>query len=142
MSNSERQTELLTQCIRHDDTGQLYVQEQKVAQIEGEERCLCRAVWLMAALTGFAVVGAGYSLILLKDLMPYQTNLIFHLFRVLGVASLISLLVYVGLWIARRARLEQERAQCRSLMQDLLAARALPRIPSKIARATPQINAP
>jgi len=126
MSTHERETELLTRCIRDDRSGEIYRQEQKIAQTAGEVRCLRRAVGIMAALTGFAIVGAGHSLIVLKDLTPYHVDLIFHLFRVLGVASLISLLVFGALWMTRRARLQRERTQCRSLVQDFLTARTSP----------------
>jgi hypothetical protein len=129
MSNSARETELLIKCIRDDATGELHRQEQTVARTEREERCLRSAVWVMAALTGFALVGAGHSLVLLKNQTPYHSELVIHGFRILGVASLISLWVFVVLWIIRRERLKQQRAQCRALVQELLAARALPRTP-------------
>jgi hypothetical protein len=125
MSQHERETELLTRCIREDNSGELHRQEQKVSQIEGEARCLRRATVLMAMLAGFAIVGASYTLLLETDLTPYQTNLIFHVFRVLAVASFISLLAFAGLWMARRAKLNRERAQSRSLLQKLVTARGV-----------------
>ena len=120
MSPCERETELLARCIRDDNTGELHRQEQKVAEIEREERCLRRAIGLMAVLTGIAIVGASFTLLLLKDLTPYQSELTVHVFRVLGVASFISLLAFANLWIARRAQLKRERAQRRSLIKILL----------------------
>ena len=130
MSECERESELLARCVRDDTSGEIYRQEHKVAQTESEERCLRRAVGIMLALAGFAVVGAGHLLIVFKNLNPYQVNLIFHGFRILGVASILCLIVFGVLWLRRRRELQEERARHRSLIQDFLKARASRQVPT------------
>jgi hypothetical protein len=134
MSEKEWNTDLLTQCIRYDDSGEIHKHEEKISQIQKEERCLRRAVWLMAALAGFALVGAGHSFILLEDLPPYKSDAIMQVFGVLGVASLISLLAFAGLLVVRRYQLGEQREQCRRVVMKLLAAR----IGSDVAK--PRLN--
>src|SRR5436190_21953718 len=57
----------LSECIRRDASGEIHTHHEKITQLEREERCLRSAVVIMAALAGFALVGAGHSLILLDD---------------------------------------------------------------------------
>jgi hypothetical protein len=120
----QKQSDFLACCIRHDDTGEIHKHEEKISQTQGEERCLRRAVWLMGVLSGFAVIGIGYSFILLKDVAPYYSDRVVHVFCVLTVASLLSLLAFAGLWFLRRQELEKRREACRCLVMRLLAARA------------------
>ena len=113
----------LAECIRCDRSGEIHKHHEGITQLEKEEFCLRRAVVVMAALAGFAFVGAGHSLILLDDVSTAQMRTILHLFAVLGVASGISLVTFATLWISRRYQLGNQRDHGRRLTMKLLAAR-------------------
>src|SRR5436190_12558657 len=114
MTEHERQREndSLADCIRHDSTGEIHKHEERITSAEREERCLRRAVWLMGALAGLAMVGFGYSLVLLEKLPPSQSRVINHIFFVVGLAALISLVAFVGLWLIRRHEVGARREEC------------------------------
>ena len=113
----------LAECIRRDASGEIHKHHENIAQLEKDERCLRRAVVIMAALAGFALVGAGHSFILLDDVSTAQMRTVLHLFAVLGVASGISLIAFATLWIGRRYQLGDQRDYGRRLSMKLLATR-------------------
>ena len=121
----QKQNDILAECIRHDDSGELHRAEERIQFAERDERCMRRAMWLMAVLAGLATVGLGYSVILLYEVAPYYTRIINHVFTVIGVASLISLLTFAALWMHRRHCLAARREEVRRLALKLLAARSL-----------------
>jgi CheY-like chemotaxis protein len=113
----------LAECIRRDASGEIHKHHENITQLEKEERCLRGAVVIMAALAGFALVGAGHSLILLDDVSTAQMRTILQTFAVLGVASIISLVTFAILWISRRYQLGDQRDHGRRLSMKLLATR-------------------
>jgi len=122
MNNHDRpkQTDLLVRCILHDDTGELQKYEQRIAESEGCLRCLRRAITLMLMVTSFSVAGFGFSWVLLKDFATYYIDLTMHVFRVLGTASLLSLLSFGCIWLVQRRELGIRREACRTVMLGLL----------------------
>jgi hypothetical protein len=117
----QKQNDILARCIHCDSSGELHRGEEQITNAEREERCLRRAMWLMALLTALAAVGLGYSVILLYELPPYQTRIINHVLVVVGLASLISLLAFGAFWIQCRHRLSVRREEVRRLVMKLLA---------------------
>jgi len=113
----------LVECIRCDGIGEIHKHHENIDQLEKDERCLRRAAGLMAALTAFALVGAGHSAILLTDVSTATLRTILLLFAVLGVASAISLLTFATLWMIRRGQLGDQRDRGRRLTMKVLAAR-------------------
>jgi CheY-like chemotaxis protein len=77
----------------------------------------------MAVLAGVAFVGAGYSVILLKDVSTGDLRTILQVFTALGLASFISLLTFASLWSIRRHELAEQRDRTRHLVLKLLVAR-------------------
>jgi hypothetical protein len=127
MSNSDqKQNDILAECIRHDATGELHRAEERIHSAECEERCVRRAMWLMAILTAVAAAGLAYSVILLYEVAPYYTRILNHIFTVVAVASLLSLVAFAFLWVQRRHRLSARREEVRRLVMKLLAARNQP----------------
>jgi hypothetical protein len=121
---AQKQNDFLAQCIRHDASGELHQGEERVTHAERQERCVRRAMWLMALMTALAGLGLGYSVILLYELPPYQTRIINHIFVVVGVASLMSLLAFAGFWTLYRQRVATRREEVRCLIMKLLADRS------------------
>jgi hypothetical protein len=123
MRDHHQQTEFLKRCLGYDESARCRELKQEITRIQRDERCVQRAVWLMAVLTALAMAGLGYPAILLAN-FPYsapQTSVNF--FCILGVASLISLLAFFIIGMVYRKMLDQRREECRLLVTKLLEAR-------------------
>jgi hypothetical protein len=74
-------------------------------------------------LTALAVAGFGYAVVLI-DNFPYNTpQFIINIVSALSLASLICLVVFMGLRIVYRMKLDQRRKECRQLVTKLLDSR-------------------
>jgi hypothetical protein len=123
MNEHQKHTEFLRHCLRYGESTEHQALEEKITQIQRDERCVQRAVWLMAVLTALAVAGLGYPAILVEN-FPYGVpQFIVNLVCALGLASLICLLAFAGLGMAYRKKLDQRREECRQLVTKLLASR-------------------
>jgi hypothetical protein len=119
----QQHNDVLAECIRHDASGELHRAEQEIHHAERDERCVRRAMFLMGLLAGLAAAGLGYSVIMLYEVAPYYTRILNHVFVVIGLASLISLLVFAAVWVHRCHCLAAKRDEVRRLAMKLLAAR-------------------
>ena len=123
MSEHQRETAFLRQCILYDESARRQELEEGITQIQRDARCVRRAVWLMAVLMLLAMVGLGYAAVFLNN-FPYNTSQhIINIICALGVGSLISLLAFVGLGMVYRKKLDQRREECRQLVTRLLESR-------------------
>jgi hypothetical protein len=123
MSEHQKHTEFLRHCLRYGEGTEHQALDKKITQIQRDEHCVQRAAWLMAILTALAVAGLGYPVILVES-FPYNVpQLTLNLVCVLGVASLICLLAFMGLGVAYRNQLNQRREESRQLVMKLLASR-------------------
>ena len=120
----QKQNDALVRCIRHDTSGELHRREKLIMDTEREERCLRRAVWLMAVLLAATVLALGYSLLLLYELPVYHARIVNHILLIIGLAAGLSLLVFAALWILCRNRLAERREEVRRLIMKLLADQA------------------
>ena len=123
MSDHQKHTEFLRQCILYDESTRRQELHERITRIQRDARCVRRAVWLMAMLIALVVAGLGYEMILV-DNFPYNLpQLIINLVCALGIGSLISLLVFMGLGMVYRIKLDQQREECRQLVAKLLESR-------------------
>ena len=123
MSDHHKQTEFLKHCLGYDESARCLELKRDLSRIQRDERCVRRAVWLMAILAALAVAGLGYPAILLAN-FPYSApQTIVNLLCALGVASLISLVAFVVLSMVYRGRLDRRREECRLLVTRLLESR-------------------
>ncbi len=123
MSDHEKHTEFLRQCIRYDESARRQELHEGITRIQRDARCVRRAVWLMAMLIALVVAGLGYEMILV-DNFPYNLpQFIINLICGLGMGSLISLLAFMGLGLFYRMKLDQHREECRQLVARLLESR-------------------
>ncbi|MEY2409346.1 MAG: hypothetical protein QOF48_2016 [Verrucomicrobiota bacterium] len=127
MSSRQRDTEFLKQCIRYDDTEERHRLEERITQIQGDERIVRRAVWLMALLAALAMAGLGYSAVFITDyplnVSQLTTRFIIKALCALGAGSLGCLFVFLGLGVFFRRKLEQRREDCRRLALKVLELR-------------------
>ena len=123
MSEHQKHTEFLRQCIRYDDSARRHELVDEIARIQRDARCVWRAVWFVAMLTALAVAALGYGT-LLVDHFPYNTpQFIVNSICALGLGSLISLVAFVGLGMVYRRRLDRHREECRERVAKLLESR-------------------
>jgi uncharacterized membrane protein YcjF (UPF0283 family) len=123
MSEHKSVTEFLRQCIRYDQSTRRRELEATITQIQRDQRCVNRAVWLMGVLMLLAAVVLGYA-VLFVDNFPHETSRhFFHVITALGVGSLISLLVFSCLGMTYRRKLDLQREECRRLIARLLETR-------------------
>jgi hypothetical protein len=123
MSEHQRHTNFLRHCLIYADSSERNHQEQKIARIEQDLRCVRSAAWLMGVLMGLVVISLIYATVLV-DNFPYSASqVIINIICALGVGSLISLLTFGGLAIYYRRKLDQQRDECRQLVARLLESR-------------------
>jgi hypothetical protein len=123
MSEHEKDLAFLRQCIRYDDADERRKLDERIAQVQGEDRCVRRAVSLMALLTALGAAGLAYGAIF-QDNFPYrESQLVIKLLCELELASLISLAAFAVLLMAYRKELNGLREQCRRLAATLLESR-------------------
>ena len=127
MNDHRRETEFLRHCIRYDDTDKRHRLEERITRILRDERCVRRAVWLMALLAALAMAGLGYSAIFLAeyplDLSQLTTLFSIKALCVVGAGSLICLLAFLGLGTVYRRELDQRREECRQLFTTIMESR-------------------
>lgn len=123
MTGHQREMSFLRHLMLYDDTDEHHELEEKVSQAQNKERSARRAVWLMAVLAAMAVVGLGYSAILVEDFPQNKTPLLIRIFCALGLASLVSLLTFAALWLVSVSELENQREKCRRLVTRIVESR-------------------
>jgi hypothetical protein len=127
MSEHQKQTAFLRECLLYDDTPDRHKLEQRITQIQHDERCVRRAVWLMALFAALAVAGLCYCVIFLLDHPLSMSQLLTHftakVFCALALGSLICMLSFMGLGAIYRKELDQRREECRRLATKLMEAR-------------------
>lgn len=127
MSEREKDTAFLRRCLLYDDSAERQQLEERMTRVQRDERCVWRAVRLMAVLTGLAAAGLGYAAVFLvefpQDLAQLTSPLITRVFCALGVGSLICMLAFAGLGAIYRQDLNRRRAQCRRLVTNVLESR-------------------
>ena len=123
MNEHQKHTEFLRHCLHYGESDEHQALDKRITQIQRDERCVQRTVWLMAIFTALAVAVLGFPAILVEN-FPYNVpQFTLNLVCALGLASLVCLLVFVGLGMVYRRKLDQRREECRQLVTKLLASR-------------------
>jgi hypothetical protein len=126
LSEHQRETAFLRRCILYekDRSRQL---EQRIAQIQLDERSLRRATWVTILLTALVGLSFVYMVFLLEDLpshiSQFAAEFISKTVCALGIGSGVSLLAFTWLGIRNRRDLNLRREECRQLVLNLLAFR-------------------
>ena len=127
MSEHQKQTAFLRQCLLYDDSGERHELEESMKQLQRNLRCVRRAVWLMAVLVALAMAGLCYSAVVPADDPHNLSQLVAQfsskVFCALGLGSMICLVAFTGLGVVHRSKLDQRREECRRLAAKLLESR-------------------
>jgi formate hydrogenlyase subunit 3/multisubunit Na+/H+ antiporter MnhD subunit len=127
MNEHQRQTAFLRQCIRYDDTPEHHKLEERITELQRDEVCVRRAIWLMVLFAALAMAGLCYAAVFLADyplnLSQFIAQLIIKILCALGVGSLICLVAFLGLGAIYRKELDQRREECRRLAIKLIESR-------------------
>ena len=123
MSEHQKHTEFLRHCLRYGESTEHQKLEEGITRVQRDARCVRRAAWLMAILTALVVAGLGYGTVLVAN-FPYNAPpFIVNLIYAVGLGSLISLVVFAGLGMVYRWKLDQRREECRQRVASLLESR-------------------
>ena len=127
ISEHQRQTDFLRHCLLYDDTAERHKLEARITQLQHDEICVRRAVWLMALFAALAMAGLCYAAVFVPghplNLSEYTGRFLIKLLCALGVGSLICLLVFLGLGMIYRKELDQRREECRQLAMKIMESR-------------------
>jgi hypothetical protein len=123
MSEHQKETALLQRCLGCDDSAEHQALDRTITQLQRDERCVRRAVWLMAVLTALAVASLGYGAILIENFPQDTSHLMITIVSTLGLTSLICLVAFVNLRMVYRLKLDQRREEGRQLVTKLLESR-------------------
>jgi len=127
MSEHQRETAFLRQCLLYDDTGEGHKLEESITQLQRNERCVRRAVGVMGLLVALAMAGLCYSAVFVagssQNVSQFVTPFISKVFCALGLGSLISLAAFVGFWVGLRQQLVRRQKECRRLVTRLMETR-------------------
>jgi hypothetical protein len=123
MTEHQRETAFLKYVIAFDDTAERRELEGRIAHVQRDARCVRRAASLLALVSALFAAALVYAVILQED-YPYNgSQFIIKLLCELGVASLISLVVLMGVSLTYRGKLNRLREECRRLVTRLLEVR-------------------
>jgi len=121
--NPEIATDSRQQSVAVDEALDRERLEERRCEVERNMCCIRRAVRLMAFLSAFAVVGLGYSTVLIPD-WPQTLRQFFMYWPVkahcvLGFASLICAMCFCGLGMIYRRELSWLGEECRRLAEEV-----------------------
>ncbi len=123
MSEHQKHTEFLRQCILYDESARRQELAEGISQIQRDMHCVRRAVWLMVMLTALVVAGLGFGVIAGDTFADNLPQFVIKILCSVGLGSLISMLGFMGLGMFYRKKLNQQREECRQLVTRLLETR-------------------
>ena len=123
VSEHERDTAFLRQCLLYDDSAERHQLEERLTQAQRHDRCVRRAVWSMALLIALSAAGLAYGAVLQDNFLYGESWFVIRLLGEIGLASLICLAAFVFLWMVYRRQLNHLRRQCRRLATTFLESR-------------------
>jgi hypothetical protein len=119
MNEQPRQTELAGDVIDFGSPDECRRLEGRIVQLQRDERCVQRAASFAGLFTALVGVCLGYEAVFEQDFLVGQYPFAIKLVCELGVAALISLVAFMGLWTAYRMKLNRLRKECGSLVAKL-----------------------
>jgi hypothetical protein len=113
----ERQCEFLKSLLQ-EETDECKRLKNRLQQAEQNEHSICRALLLMIMVAVFAVVGLGYSAVLMPQFFDNATPLLVKLFCALGLGSVLCMVIFGACWLYYRKRSNEVNEECRAFLSD------------------------
>lgn len=113
----ERQSEFLKSLLQ-DETDESRRLKNRLQQAEQNEHSIRRALVLMIIVAVFAVVGLGYSAVLMPEFFDNATPLLVKLFCALGLGSVLCMIIFGVCWLHYRKRSNEVNEDCRAFLSD------------------------
>jgi len=127
MNELQRQTEFLRQCLLYEESTEHQKLAEAIRLTQRNERCVRRALWMMATLATLALAGLGYLMFSVPDFPQDPSRSVIQFlaraFCVLGLGSLICIPAFIVLEMMYRKDLNARREECRLLVASLLESR-------------------
>lgn len=123
MTDRQKEIEFLRDCISYHDSDERHELGNRIAKAQRDERCVRRAVLVLALFIGLAVAGLCYSAVFLAAFPQNKSQFVLKAFAALGLGSLICMPGFLAYWSWCRRKLRQRRQDCRRLALDLFQAR-------------------
>jgi len=120
MSEHQKDTDFLRCLINYGDTEEHRELENRIAQVQRDERCVRRVAWAAALFTLAGLVGLVYTAILDQSSPFDQSLTVVTILCDMGLASLICLVAFVVLLVVYRIRLNGLREECRHSVKTLI----------------------
>lgn len=79
----------------------------------------------MVLVAVFAVMGLGYSAVLLPEFFDNATPLLVKLFCALGLGSLLCMIIFGGCWLHYRKASNEVNADCREFLSEKVKDREI-----------------
>ncbi len=124
MTERQKQAAFVKALLQRGETEEQHRLHELLIRAERDERHIRRAMVLMGVLGMMCFTGLGYDATFRRDFFCNPTHPITHVLGCLGLASLISLLFFLGYWLWRRALSNRLLEDCRRLLLKALAAPA------------------
>jgi hypothetical protein len=120
MNARQIEASFLRHIIPQDDSDEARKLENRIAQVQRDDRCVQRFASVMALFLLLALVGVGYETMLQKNFPDDGSHPGIRVLCEIGLASLICLAAFAGLLMGYRKKLRRLRQECRQLAARLL----------------------
>ena len=118
-SSDRREIAFLKQCLRYGESAERIRLEEKINQIQLDQRCVLRGVSLMALLIVLALIGLWSA----ENFSENNFEFMVKVFGAMGLGAAISLVGFLGVWVCYREELCRRQEECRSLVMAILESR-------------------
>jgi hypothetical protein len=126
MSEQQRDTAFLTRILSYDDSAERRELAERIARVQGDERCVKRAACIVAVCAGLAIAGVCYAAVFLLNplnAMQFLDQILIRILCAVAVGSLICLISFLLLGLFYRMELARHREQCRCLALKIIEER-------------------
>jgi len=113
----ERQSDFLKSLLINE-TDECKRLRKRIEQAAQNENSIRRALLLMIIMAVFALVGLGYSAVLMPEFFDNATPLLVKLFCALGLGSVLCMVIFGGCWLHYRKRSNEVNEDCRAFLSD------------------------
>jgi len=120
----ERQHEFIKSLL-NDNSDEGRRLRKRLEQSAQNECSIRRALVLMIVVAVFAVVGLGYSAVLMPEFFDNATPLLVKLFCALGLGSVLCMFIFGVCWLHYRRRSNEVNEDCRAFLSDCVKEREI-----------------